>query len=285
MKALVFSGGGAKIHYHVGVARTLLNADGDYQLFAGVSAGAIVAAYLAQFPRGGEVTAVHQLEAMTRRITDDDVFKAWPLGRVQGLWKHSFYSTAPLRELLRRELDPEAVRQSGRQLRIGAVALEDSRFAVFTEHCPDLRAAVLASSAFPGFLEPVKIGEHTFVDGGVRTYTPISTAIDAGATEIDIVIAAPTDPNPLTAPAKKTLPIMLRAFDIMNDEISDKDLRLAELYNRLVKLGACPDKKLLKLRVIRPRTELGIETWDFGSKNAAKVRERGALDAMRVLQA
>lgn len=284
MKALVFSGGGAKIHYHVGAARTLLSTN-DYTLFAGVSAGAIVAAYLAQFRRGAEAQAVHQLQMMTRTMTEEQVFESWPLGRLQGLWQTSFYNSDPLRELLQRELDPVAVQKSGRLLRIGAVALENSKFAMFTEQCQDLRAAVLASSAFPGFFEPVQIGEHTFVDGGVRTYTPINAAIQAGATDIDVVITSPSDPNPMPMKKRNALHIMLRALDIMADEISDKDVRLAEMHNELILAGAHSDKKLIKLRIIRPKTELRIDTWDFGSKDAGRVRERGALDALRVLQA
>jgi predicted acylesterase/phospholipase RssA len=259
--------------------------EGDYALFAGVSAGAIVAAYLAQFQRGAESVAVYHLQDMMRRLKSEDVFKSWPLGRAQGLWKSSFYNTAPLRKLLQREIDPAFVQKSRRLLRIGAVALESSQFVVFDEKCPDLHSAIMASAAFPGFLEPIRINEQTFVDGGVRSYTPISAAIEAGATEIDIVIAAPINPNPMPMRESNALHVMLRAFNIMADEIADKDLELAQTYNALVKAGACTDRKLLKLRVIRPSTELSIDTWDFGSENAGKIRERGAHDAMHVLQA
>lgn len=284
MKALVFSGGASKIHYHVGAARILLGVENDYALFAGVSAGAIVAAYLAQFPRKSEAVAIHSLQRMTEHLTSDDVFEGWVFGRIQGLWSSSFYSSSPLRDLLRRELDLESIRKNERKLRIGAVSLETGQFFVFDEHCKMLHAAIMASAAFPGFLDPVRLYGQTLIDGGVRSYTPISTAIAAGATEIDIVIASPSDPDPMPTKKHNALQVMLRAFDIMCDEISDKDLKLADAYNALVKAGVCPDRKLLKIRVIRPKTELDIEMWDFGAKNAAVIQERGASDALRVLK-
>jgi NTE family protein len=283
MKALVFSGGGAKIHYHVGAARALLEACPDYDLFAGVSAGAIVAAYLAQYPRGGEQVALAQLESLVEKLNDASVFQKWPLGRLQGLWKPSFYSSAPLRALLRHELDAEAIRASGRKLRIGAVDLERGQFSVFDERTPSLHDAVLASSAFPGFLEPVRFAGGLHVDGAVRTYTPIGAAIEAGATEIDLVIASPVDPNPARMNGQSALHVIARALDLMSDEIADKDLHLAELYNELVRAGARPDKKLVALRIIRPKIELPIGTWDFDSASALAVREQGQSDAWETL--
>ena len=47
--------------------------------------------------------------------------------------------------------------------------------------------AIVASATIPGVLPPVKLGGRTLMDGGVVNNTPISNAIDAGATRIYVL--------------------------------------------------------------------------------------------------
>ena len=284
MKALVFSGGGAKIHYHVGAARVLLEAESEYALFAGVSAGALVAAYLAQFPSGVEEEAIHCLEGLTKPLRESDLLSRWwPFGRTEGLWKSSFYDTSPLHRLVRRELSVDAIRTSGRKLRLGAVSLDGGDFLVLDEQSENLHDAVLASCAFPGVMTPVMIRGQPYVDGGVRVYTPIKAAIDAGATEIDIVLASPREPSPVRLRKTSAVHIAARAMELMIDEIIDKDLRQARLHNQLAMANPGYGKRLVTLRVIRPEHELPMGTWEFNSPKTAIVRAAGYRDAQLAL--
>lgn len=286
MRALVFSGGGAKVHYHVGAATVLLATDGPYDLFAGVSAGALVAAYLTQFPRGFETEAINCLVKVTSALSGADVLKGWPVvGRVAGLWKSSFYSASPLHNLVRRELSVEAVRASGRKLRIGAVSLDGGEFAMFTEQCEHLIAAVLASCALPGFMQPVRIVNQLFVDGGVRVYTPLALAIEAGATEVDVVLTSPARPSRAQLAGASSLWVMARAVELMADEIMTKDLRLAALHNQLAAGSTSSGKRVIKLRVIRPEHDLGVPTGSDFSESASLTRDQGAADALLAIAA
>ncbi len=280
MRALVFSGGGAKIHYHAGAARALLSAHSDYALFAGVSAGAVIAAYLAQFPCGFEEEASHCLEALLESLRRKHVYRRWwPFGLAEGLWRGSFYSAEPLHRLLQQELSMEAVRRSGRKLRVGAVGLTGGEFVLFDESCENLREAVAASAAFPGLLNPVELQGQLYVDGGVRNYTPIAAAIDAGATAIDVVRASPENPAPLPLSSPSAPRVMARAIELMADELMDKDLRLARAYNAMAMAGHT-ERKLVFIRVIRPRQELALGTWDFDDgAAAAAARALGLQDA------
>lgn len=285
MRALVFSGGGAKIHYHVGAALALLKTEPEYDLFAGVSAGALVAAYLAQFPQGFSDEASSCLETLTKNMRFADVAKPWwPLGRIAGLWRSSLYDATPLHKLVRREFSAEAIHTSGRKLRIGAVSLDGGEYATFSEQCEFIHDAVLASCAFPGFFFPVNIHGQLFVDGGVRVYTPIAAAIDAGATHIDVVMTSPKDPSPARLHKAGALHVMARSLDLMMDEVMDKDLKLVEVFNQLALTNpASTDKRLIVARVIRPVHELPIGTWDFDSPHTATVQMCGLQDAQLAL--
>lgn len=280
----MFSGGGAKIHYHVGAARALLHAEPEYDLFAGVSAGALVAAYLTQFPLGFADEAINCLEGLAKGMRFANVAQPWwPFGRISGLWHSSLYDSTPLRKLAYREFSPEAMRSSGRKLRIGAVSLEGGEYAVFDEQYEHIQEAILASCAFPGFLLPIDIRGQLFVDGGVRIYTPIAAAIDAGATHIDIVMTSPQNPSPARLQRAGALHVMARALDLMMDEIMDKDLKLMETYNQLALAKAVTTKRPIVARVIRPVHELPIGTWDFDSPHIDVVRARGLEDAQLAL--
>jgi hypothetical protein len=54
----------------------------------------------------------------------------------------------------------------------------------------DLVDGVLASAAVPGLFRPVRLGNETYVDGGVRELFPIQAAIDLGADTIYGIIAS-----------------------------------------------------------------------------------------------
>jgi NTE family protein len=200
VRALVFSGGGARIHYHVGAVRWLIgHKRTQYDLFAGISAGAIVAAYLAQFPSGLEAESAEELSTAISKVRT--VYQPWPVfGILEGLWQLSFFSSKPLRQVLRKEISEEAIRTSGKMLRVGAVDLRSGSAVMFTEKSDNIVAAVEGSAAFPGMLEPVSYAKQLLVDGGVRQQTPIAAAIEAGADEIDVVLTAPPAPEPLTTP-------------------------------------------------------------------------------------
>jgi len=287
MRALALSGGGAKIHYHAGAIRHLLGTLRiPYEIVAGVSAGAIVAAQLAQYPVGFEDEAAQDLEELLSRVTINEVRRSWrPLGALQGLWKPSFYSSAPLRALLRRELSQEAIRGSGKVLRVGAVCAETGQFKLFTQESADVIGAVIGSSAFPGILEPMRMLGQMWIDGGVRVVTPIAAAIEAGADEIDVVMTSPEKPRHGSIGHEPTaLEIIERSIEYMAEEIIEKDLKLALYMNALVSGNFMPTKRLIRFNVIRPAASLG-DTFDFSAEGAAIMRVQGQQDAQRVMAA
>jgi NTE family protein len=264
-KALVLAGGGSKGAFEVGVLQRLMgDQQNDYELLCGTSAGAINASYLAQTPLGQPQAAVAKLRAQWDTVTTDKVYKRWfPFGRAEAFFKTSVYDSEPIQKWIRSGLDAGAVRSSGRRLRIVAVSFGTGESFVANEQTPDLPEWVIASSAFPVMLTPASIGGDLWTDGGLRNVTPLGEAIRAGAEDIDVVLSSdPFAKSPFAVQDARAIPqLLLRSIDIMNDEVSRADLRIAGLKNDLSQLR--PEYRKVKIRVFQPAEPLPYDSLDF----------------------
>lgn len=94
---------------------------------------------------------------------------------------------------------------TGIRMRLATVSLEDGelrhvdqsgRFVGTSEPAARLRDAVIASSSIPAIFPAVPINGRAWVDGGVRSITPIAAAIEAGADEVFAIVATSPHPEP-----------------------------------------------------------------------------------------
>lgn len=281
-RALVLSGGGSKGAYEVGAINCLMGVrQRRYDIFAGVSVGAINAAFLSQYK--DDDVDIHLLNTLwQKRLTTKAVWKRWfPFGRVHGLWKSSLYNSKPLRKLITANYSPDATKASGKILRMGAVNLADGKYRIFRETDDNLLEGVLASSAFPAFLTPAIIEGSQWIDGGLRNVTPLKAAIDAGADEIDIVMTSP--PGVVEKLGKLTaLGIAFRSIDIMSSEIIENDIRMVGCVNLLVHTQ-CVDRRHIDLNIIRPKKPLGVHSLKFNQVDTNRLIVQGYEDAAEVL--
>jgi hypothetical protein len=67
----------------------------------------------------------------------------------------------------------------------------------------------------------------------------------------------------------------------MGSEIVETDLALCEAINAQVRSGAAPNRREVRIRVLRPETSLG-DSLDFGPKLTTKRIARGYQDAQKV---
>lgn len=146
--------------------------------------------------------------------------------------------------------------------------------------------AVVASAAVPGVFQPVAIKRqetgdtNLYVDGGVANNTPVDLAVDAGASDITMILADALDEVPATP---KTLPELLHAVNaIMARRILQFDVTLGVAKNLLARsknmsgLNATTreylhdihqeDWKPITLRIIRPRTPLKLTLLGFNDQ-------------------
>ena len=287
MRALVLSGGGAKGAYQAGAIKYLLGDCGrHYDIITGVSVGAINAAHLAQFSAGSELDAAASLEDFWKSIDTQKVYRKWYRGALwylPTLWKPSVFDSRPLHDFLRRHLKPMAMRTSGKKLIVGAVSKSTGEYATWNENDPDIVEGVLASSAFPGFLTPVRTRDDVWADGGSRDSTPLHDAILAGATHIDVICCNPDFVLARPKTLGKTLENAEQALDAAFSEIERNDLKAADLYNRLVSASDAKaqqrGKRYVELRVLRPSSWLLKNSLDFDPTKVVMNFTRGYTDA------
>lgn len=280
MRALVLSGGGSKGSFQVGVLKKLVESDQrGYDLICGVSVGAINAAGLAAFPKADYPVGVAYMEKMWReKVKTSAIYKRWcPFGKVSALWKKSVYDSSPLRSFMHENLNLEKVRASGVQVAVGAVSLETEAFQFGTQINDNFIDWVLASSSFPIFLTPIQIDGQSWSDGGVRSTTPLSYAIKAGADEIDVVLCFDPDSEGGSWDSKSEAAVpdqLIRVLNIMSDQISVSDLKLAGLKNELVQIN---DKyKKIRMKVYCPAAGIPVsDSLTFDPTEIAKAIDVG----------
>lgn len=285
MRFLVCSGGGSKWAYEVGAVEYLCgNRETVYDGYCGTSAGALISGFMSQFSTGREKEAAVSLVELLKTIDDKKIWKRWfPFGKLHALWKSSALNSAPLQALVRTSLSHDAVRSSGKKLRVAAVSLTTGRTEIFDEGYHDLAGAVIASSSFPAMFCPIKLDGELWTDGGVKEITPLKSAIDAGATEIDVVITSPDYDVPEHDDSPNTIDVAMRTIDLMSSEILSDDVKVALMYNDMA-AGGMTDKKELVIRVIRPSSVLTSDSLDFSPKSLETMRMAGYEDAKRVCE-
>ena len=302
---VVLTGGGARAAYQVGVLRAISDmypgSGYPFDVVVGTSAGAINAAALAG---GGSIFRhnVSQLENIWANLSVDQVYHAGSfaimrnMSRVArklisgGEQRHSLslLNNEPLRQLLEKELDFDAIHETIEQGHLRALGLNacgytTGRNLCFFEGGTDItswsngqRAGsrtqltldhVMASSAIPTLFEPVHINREYFGDGVTRQIAHISPAIRLGAEKVVIIGVSgnsQTEPKRPEHPAIPTFgQIMSHVFNGLFLDTLEYDIERLDLINQLVELipqealtGAGLDLKPIELLDISPSQPL-----------------------------
>ncbi len=174
---LVLGGGGARGLAHIGVLRALEEADLRVRAIAGCSMGAIVGAfYAAGF-------TPDEMEEVARGIRYESLLSFGELGGIVG--GDGFAS------LLSEHL-PERIDDLSLPLLMTAVDVQKGELVVLTEG--SLVRALRATSALPGLISPVRVGDRVLVDGGLLNNLPVDLARTMGDGPVVAVdVAAPHD--------------------------------------------------------------------------------------------
>ena len=279
--ALVLSGGGAKGAFQAGVLHQMHNLfDLEYEVVAGVSVGSLNGAMVAQ-------GKVDRLVEVWKSITNDQVYEKKSLLKV--LWQYAkhktgidkapygLYSNEPLYELIQRELKYEDLKTT---FLSGRVNIETRAYESFID-ANNFHKQVLASTAIPVVWEPTKIGEHFYVDGGVRNITPLSDVLKF---DPDVVIVITTEPYNLNkihnwGYPKDIVGVAQRTLSTLLNETFRNDIKQFLAINDLVKQAEDnnitlykPDNKPYKYFeniIISPSYGLG-DALDFSKKQIDK---------------
>jgi NTE family protein len=216
--ALALGGGAARGFAHIGVIEVLEENGIHPDLVTGTSAGSLVAALYASGRTGKE------LEAIAVNM-DESALTDWSFpgrGLIRG---------EALAHYIRESTGNKPLEQMKIPLGIVATDLDSGKPILFRRG--DVGTAVRASSAVPAVFQPVRIGTHEYVDGGLASPVPVRAARDMGA---DVIIAVDISQLPDGGDTSNALHMLLQTFSIMSRSINELELKEAEiaLHPRLV---------------------------------------------------
>ena len=293
---LILTGGGARAAYQVGVLKALSQIhprpDWPFPIIVGTSAGAVAASILA-----GNVVRWHQ--------TISEIEKVWANFRVHQVFRSdapamikagarwmcslltggavgppkSLLDHSPLRELLSRVTDFDAVRANVTNGNLRALALcatsyftarsvsffeadttisEWSRAQRHGERVPLSLDYLMASLGIPFLFPPICLQGEFFGDGAMRQTAPLSPAIHLGADRLLVVGVRPTHLDAIPrfiASDKPPSPGQLFGYmldTLFSDQISADLENLARINRLSAVAGEATGSRIINTMMIAP---------------------------------
>jgi NTE family protein len=212
---LALGGGAARGFAHIGVIKALEAQGIVPDVVVGTSAGSVVGALYAA---GNSGVA---LQKMAYEM-DEAAISDWAMplfGKSSGVLKG---------EALQAYVNKAVHNRPMEKLKIpfGAVAADLKNGQPILFQRGNTGMAVRASSSVPGVFQPVVIGSHTYVDGGLVAPVPVRFAREMGA---DFIIAVNISTQTDSQAAISSLEVILQTFSIMGQRINQYELKDADI--------------------------------------------------------
>lgn len=270
MLGLVLAGGAARGAYTAGVMRFIwgdlaprLGEDLWPRVVSGTSVGALNGVFVVARDRA----CLRRLTEIWQELQIAHVYQLHTGGLLGAL--RSTFGTAsrpalldpsPLYSLVAREFPRHLVREAidshaVRAFIVSATQIETGMNALFVETAqqgldlqtlPGARSVrtrigeehLLASAAIPFLFPPVKVGDHFFVDGGLRQNTPLRPVLRAGSTHTLVVgtnLASSSEARHALASPAPTLPFLAgKTLNALMSDPVERDIRQQEEVNQLL---------------------------------------------------
>jgi len=215
---LALGGGAARGFAHIGVIKAL-EAQGIHpDIVTGTSAGSVVAALYAS---GMDGFTLNKLALTMDEATIADW--ALPFGTRFGGWLKG----EALQNYVNRLVKNRQIEAMKLPLGIVATDLKSGDRILFRRG--NTGQAVRASSSVPGVFQPVSIGGHDYVDGGLVEPVPVDSAREMGA---DFVIAVNISADPASQKNGGQSGVLLQTTAIMGQSINKIALSRADVVIR-----------------------------------------------------
>jgi len=301
--ALILPGGGARSAYQAGVLKAIAELEcgkqNPFPLMCGVSAGAINVSALASHAMDFK-DGVNRLEQFWASMSCDRIYRTdgWTVFRNGLHWfgslafggklvanPRSLLDNQPLREFLQDNLRLDGIQAAidGGKLRAVAVTASGYRSASavsFYQGTAGLGSwqlprregrptrlevsHLLASAALPLIFPAEKVGPEYFGDGGMRMLTPLSPAINLGATRLLVIGTRDEHPDPApleTMPYPSLGEIGGYLLDCIFQDTLAADLQRLAKNNLMIDQVPADQRESLPMRrieslVIRPSRDL-----------------------------
>lgn len=206
--ALALGGGAARGFAHIGVIKALEARNVQVDLVAGTSAGSVVGALYASGMNG---FALNKLALnMDEASISDWAMPFRTRGFLQGIALQNYLNTT---------LNNRPIEKMAKPLGVVATDLKTGQPILFQRG--NTGVAVRASCSVPSIFEPVRIGGHEYVDGGLVSPVPASFARKMGA---DFVIAVDISQRPESGLTASSFDVLMQTFTIMGQTIKAYEL-------------------------------------------------------------
>lgn len=214
--AVVLGGGGSKGFAHIGVLKVLEAQKIPIHMVVGTSAGSLVGSLYASGKTAFELQGI-AMKMEADNVIDYD-WKIWKGGLIKGEKLENFINVniqnTPIEKL---------------KIRYYAVATNASTGEEVVFARGNTGMAVHASCSVPGVFQPLKIGNSTYVDGGVVSPVAVDVARRNGA---DIVIAVDISGGINTDVPSGIMDTMRKSVDIMYARIAEYQIKNADIVIR-----------------------------------------------------
>jgi len=282
-RALVLSGGANKGAFQCGVLDYIFYKNYDYNILCGTSVGALNCAFLSMY--NNKKVGIKDLLNLWLSLETKDVLKRhFPFGRFHGLWKPNLYNSNPLKEKLDKIINIEKILGTQNKVCVEAVCLDTGILKSARETDENFKKFVLASCSFPGIFEPVRIENHSWLDGGIKSMTPLTKAIEMGADIIDVILCSPEQNIQPINKNSNSIEIIKRTLDLMVESILESDIKKAQLYNRLLEHEDIKNKRKVEINIIRPDFALTSDPFIFDKKITESMINIGYITAKRYFE-
>jgi len=212
---LALGGGAARGFAHIGVIKAL-EAQGIYpEIVVGTSAGSVVGALYAA---GSDGFALQK----TAMEMDESTISDWAIpffSKSSGLLKGDAlqsYVNKAVKNVTMEKL----------KLKFGAVATDLQSGQPILFQRGNTGQAVRASSSVPSVFQPVKIGDKSYVDGGLVAPVPVRFVREMGA---DFIIAVNISTQADAQTAVSSVEVLLQTFAIMGQRLNSFELKDADV--------------------------------------------------------
>lgn len=235
--AFVLSGGASLGAIQVGMLMGLYERGRGPDLIVGTSAGAFNGAFIGARPQ--TMATAESLAEIWRGLRRGQVFPLNPLTGVLGFFgaKDHLVPSSGLRRVIERQLTVKRLEQMPIPVHVIAVDVITGEEVRLSEG--PVLDSLLASAAIPAVLPPVRVQGRVLIDGGVANNTPISHAVELGATRIYVL---PTgNACALPAPPRNALAMALHALSLLTQRrLMDDIERHRESAQLIVLPPPCP---------------------------------------------
>jgi NTE family protein len=245
--AIVLGAGASRGFAHIGVLKVLESNKIPIHMIVGTSAGSFVGSIYAYGYNA------YQLQKMSFAIERGDIVDLT-------IPDNGFVKGEKLEEYINKLLNNTPIEKLRIPFYAVATDIQNGQEVVFGKG--NTGTAVRASCSIPGIFRPVKIGDRTYVDGGVVSPVAVDAARRLGA---DFVIAVDISSDIEDRPPESTIETLLQSVSIMYSKLSSIQLAKADI-------------------VIRPKVGY-IGSSDFSKRHEAVLEgEKAAMEKLPDIQ-